>query len=113
MEEKPVIHIAARSFKPEDEEKHNDYYENWFYKTYIPLLGEVTGLTSAERYRIVKENPSYPKYMQILHFDDLRSFQEYDKNKELLAVRQAIDVKFPGTDWRWYVQYQRTMSWKK
>ena len=113
LDNQQVIHITARSFTPEDEDRQNEFYINWFYKTYIPLLGNVTGLRAADRYQIVKENPKYPKYIQIMRFDNLKSFQEYDKSEELNAVRRSMDANFPGSDYAWYVQYQRRNSWRK
>ncbi len=113
MEEKPVIHIAARSFKPEEEEKHNNYFEKWFYEAYVPRLGEVTGLKGADRYRIVKESPRYPKYIQILQFDNLKAYEEYERSPDLAAMRTSFDANFPGSDYRWFVQYQLARSWRK
>ncbi len=108
-----VIHITARNFKKEEEDRQNEFYENWFYKTYIPMLGNVTGLRAADRYQLTRDNPRYPKYIQIFRFDDLKSFQQYDKSEELNAVRQSMDANFPGSDYTWWVQYQRRISWRK
>jgi hypothetical protein len=113
MDNQPVIHIVGRNFKPEDEDRQNEFYQNWFYKTYVPLLGNVTGLRGVDRYQVVKESPKYPKYIQIFRFDNLKAFQEFDKNEELNAVRRSVDANFPGTDYAWWVQYQRTISWRK
>jgi ubiquinone/menaquinone biosynthesis C-methylase UbiE len=113
IDNQPVIHIAARSFKPEEEERQNKFYQEWFYKTYIPLLGSVTGLQAAERYEVVKESPTYPKYIQIMHFDNLKSFQDYDKSGEANAVRNSMEAHFTGSQYIWWVQYQRKISWRK
>jgi hypothetical protein len=114
MENAPVIHIAARSFKPEDEKKQSDFYEKWFYDAYIPILSEkVPGLNSVERYRIVKENPKYPEYIMTFGFDNLKSFQDYNNHVEMAAIRHVIDTNFPETDYTWFVQYQQTKSWRR
>jgi len=113
IDNQPVIHIVARTFKPEEEDKQNEFYEKWFYEAYIPLLGEVTGLRSANRYKIVKENPRYPKYIHIFRFDNLKSFNDYNKSEEINAVRQSVDANFPGNDYTWWVQYQQTLNWRK
>jgi heme-degrading monooxygenase HmoA len=109
----PVIHIAARTFKPEDEERHRQFYEKWFYEAYIPLLSNATGIRGVDSYRIVEENPKYPKYMMIFHFSSLKDFQDFNNNAELNGVRRAGDANFPGQDYAWYAQYQLTQSWRK
>jgi hypothetical protein len=112
MENRPVISIVSRYFLPGQEGKHNEYYEKWFFEAYVPFLSESAGLRAAERYRIVKENPDYPKYMQIWYFNNLKEHQMFEKSEEFQAILSAMDANFPGTDFRWWVQYWVADSWQ-
>jgi hypothetical protein len=112
MENAPVISIVSRYFLPGEEGKHNDYYEKWFFEAYVPFLNENVGLKGAERYRIVKDNPDYPKYIQLWYFKNLKEYQTFEKSEECQAVLSAMDANFPGTDFRWWAQYWVVNSWR-
>jgi hypothetical protein len=112
MENAPVISFVSRYFLPGDEAKHNDYYEKWFFDAYVPFLAENVGLRGAERYRIIHDNPDYPRYMQLWYFNNLKEYQAFEKSDELMAILSAMDANFPGTDFRWWVQYRVVKSWQ-
>jgi hypothetical protein len=113
-ENAPVIHIAGRNFRPEDDARQHDFYDKWLYEAYIPTVSQsIPGLLSVDRYHIVKENPKYPQYIMTYSFDNLKSFQNYNNHVETAAMRHVIDANFPETDYTWFVQYQLTKSWRK
>lgn len=111
MESLPIVSMIARTFMPWEETRHNEYFERWFFKAYVPLLGSLAGFNAVERYRIVKNNPDYPKYIQMWHVTNLKELQTFEKSPEFIAILNSMNANFPGTDFRWWAQYYVVSSW--
>jgi len=111
MENAPVIHIAARMFRPGEEDRYNDFLEKWYFEAYVPLIAQNPGFQGAGRYRILNETPDYPKYMMIFHFTNLAAFRNYDQSSEAAGIREATGANFPTSFFRWFVQYQIVNRW--
>jgi antibiotic biosynthesis monooxygenase (ABM) superfamily enzyme len=111
MENAPVIHIVARTFKPEDEERTYAYYEKWFFEAFVPLMAEFKGFQGLGFYRIFREDTAYPRYLMVFHFENIHAFREYDRSQELVGIREALGKNFPGSDYSWFVQYLMVKEW--
>jgi heme-degrading monooxygenase HmoA len=123
-EDAPIVHIEGYELPPADEEK----YDNWFTKfgneVYVPLLIKLPGLQQFSRYKfrytyspyaVVPKVPIvYPAYVSIIRFEDIKSFENFEKSPELAAFRQGLRIEFPkNLEYKWYVQYQLMRSWRK
>jgi hypothetical protein len=120
-----VLHMEVLRLSPEQENKFNDWFVRWAYRVYIPIIMKLPGLKGYDRFhhsgQDLKESrdyrvqeTEYPTYLSILYFEDVKSFENYEKSPELIAFREAIRMNFPGSlDYKWYVQYQLVKSWRK
>ncbi len=122
----PVIHIDGLRQSADD----SDRYAKWFSSTgsnvYIPLFARMPGIkridyfeytgitTSAWVAGMPKQDPEYPPYISIFHFDSVKAYEEFVKSAELAAFREGIKTLFPdGLNYKWNVQYQLIKSWRK
>lgn len=76
-------------------------------------LYRIVDVRLPEMYR-VKDNSVHPRWLSILHFENMKAFEDYEKSRELAAMRGALRAPFPaGLDYKWYVQYELMRSWRK
>lgn len=122
--ESPFIHIEGYRLPVAEEEKYGMWLNQWGYELHIPLIMRLPGLVEYDCYRVsdfpvldiykVEEADVHPAYLSILHFENLKAYEDYEKSKELAALRYALRVPFPrGLDYKWYVQYQLMKSLRK
>jgi hypothetical protein len=121
----PILHIEALRLSPGQQEQFNDWFVRWAYRVYIPILMKLPGLKAYNCFhhsgRDFQESrdyhsaeTDYPADLSLIYFEDVNSFENYERSPELIAFREAIRVNFPGSlDYKWYVQYQLQKSWRK
>ena len=119
-----VVLLEGYSVSPEVEEKYQTWFARWGYQVYLPLIMKLPGLKRCVQYEFTPINITdgvapirsveYPQYLNILTFDDLDSFEKYEKSLELSAFKGALQALLPvGLEHKWYVQYQLMKSWRK
>ena len=103
------------------------WFAKWGYEFYIPLLTRLPGLKGYFLYKFIdigweglpefykpKRPVEYPLYLSFVHFDNIESYEHYEKSIELAGFRDAMNNALSGgLDFRWYVQYQLVKSWRK
>jgi hypothetical protein len=56
----------------------------------------------------------YPRYLSVIYFENMPDIDNYEKSTELAALQKSLRGVFPrGLNYKWYVQYQLTKSFKK
>jgi hypothetical protein len=127
VESAPIMHIEGYALSQGDEERYETWFKKWGYELYIPWLMKLPGLKEYSWYRLInvestglpdfyktKRAVEYPQYLSILHFENVSAYENYEKSIELAGFREAMKLPFPeGLDFKWYVQYQLTHSWRK
>jgi hypothetical protein len=120
-----VLDMEVLNLTTEEEETYNRWLTRWAYPVYIPILMRLPGLKayncfhhSGQDYQESKDYPAreteYPGYISMLYFEDIKAFRNYERSPELVAFREAVRVKFPGSyNHKWYIQYQLVKSWRK
>jgi hypothetical protein len=120
IENAPIMHLEAYRPTPEEQEKYVKWLSNFGYE-FVPLFMKLAGLkgydffkdTGHEVMGEVRET-EYPAYLSIQYFENLKSFEDYTKSKELVIFQKALRNVFPrGLNYKWYVQYQLAQSWRK
>ena len=87
MENAPVINLTGYTPAPGTDADTWNRYDQWSQEVYHPLmLLKVAGLTGTDRYRIVKENPAYPLQVTIMHYGNLKLWEDSLKSPERIAV---------------------------
>lgn len=120
----PVIHLEGYRLLPEEEDKYERWFSKYGNEVFIPLLMKLPGINRYSWYQNVpyefpdifktKRSVEYPPNLSIITFTNLTACEDYEKSMELAALRAGINTCFPkGLDFRWYVQYQLTRSWRK
>jgi len=121
IENAPIMHIEGYHLRPDEAEQHSKWLNEYGFNAFVPLFVglpglrgydcfENTGLTGLTKVR----ECDYPQHLSILYFENIAAFENYEKSRELVAFQKAIANIFPsGLNYRWYVQYQLTKSWRK
>jgi len=87
MENAPVINLTGMALAPGADTDTWNRYQKWAQEVYHPLLlTKVVGCTGTDRYRIVKENSAYPLQFTIMHYDNLKLWEDSLKSPERIAV---------------------------
>ena len=121
VDDAPILNLAAFNLDHENAEKYFTWLIELGQRVYVPILMKVAGLKAMKFYRWtgrvgeqeIKE-PGYPRYVSLIYFDSLKSYEGYAESPELVAFREALKIPFPGgLDYKWNVQYELTRSWRK
>jgi len=127
VENSPVIHLEGYALSDTEQKRYDTWFNKYGREVFIPLLMKSTGLIDYRRYRFIdvpstglsdiqtpKRSVEYPPYLSILTFANIKTFESYEASLELAAFKSAIQGQFPlGLNYKWYVQYQLTQSWRK
>ena len=121
IENAPIMHLEAYRLSPGEQEKYVTWFNEYGAWIFIPLFLRLPGLKrydwfkdTGRRRRTFTRESEYPPYLFILYFNDIKSFESFTKSPELTAFNQALRTVFPyGLNYKWYVQYQLTKSWRK
>jgi hypothetical protein len=91
MENIPVINLTGVTPAPGTDADTWNRYNNWAQEVDNPLIWlKIAGLTGTDRYRIVKENPAYPLQITVMHYDNLRFWEDSQKSPERLAMTAEL-----------------------
>jgi hypothetical protein len=96
----------------EEEKKYDDWFATKGQRMYLQLLTNGEGVTRIEHCRVVRPGPLYPLYMTFFSFGSIKAFADWEKNREVATIRDAIKTTFQAT-LSWHVQYELTKSWRK
>ena len=124
VENAPIMHLEGYGFSFDEQGQYNTWVTKWGHEVYIPWLTKLPGLKEYARYqffdawspyaKVPRAPAQYPPYLSILHFEDIHSYENYEKSMELAAFREAMKLPFPqDLEFKWYVQYQLMRSWRK
>jgi hypothetical protein len=120
-----VVHIEALELSPQEKLRYDEWFTKYAYRIYIPVIMRLPGLRSYSRYLDTGEGPEavtpsrpqeskYPVYLNILYFENLKAFEEYESSPELASFKR--DMKHEVSDslvTKWYFQYELIKSWRK
>ena len=125
-ENAPVLLLYGASLSPDDWEKYHNWFNDWGYPVYLPVLLKVPGvieycrlwLTNIQRRTPpkpgVSENPNYPQDLTIIYFENLKAYQNFEKSREFAAFKKNLAAEFPnGLNYKWNVVYRLTGRWTK
>lgn len=121
IENAPVMHFEACFLSPENQGKYHNWFSESGCKIFIPLFVNLPGLKGYDWYRLTNlgtrrdaRDTEYPPYLSIIYFDNIHSFETFEKSKELYAFQKTVRSVFPlGLKYDWYVEYELTQSWRK
>jgi hypothetical protein len=122
----PVILLYGAGFSPDDWDKYHNWFNEWGYSVYVPMLMKVPGVTEYSRWWLtnidgmttpkpgVTENSEYPQDLSIIYFENLKAYQNFEKSREFAAFRKTLAAEFPnGLNYKWNVVYRLTGRWTK
>ena len=120
IENAPFMHLEACRMTPEEQEKYNKWF-NEYGRVFIPLFMKTGGLKGYDYLKKSSFSPAaqareteYPSYLSILYFEDQKAFEHFEESPEQVSFQSALRNIFPlGVNYKWYVQYQLTQSWRK
>jgi len=125
-ESAPVILLYGAVLSPDDWEKYHNWFNDWGYTIYIPVLLKVPGVIEFSRLWLsntpgkstprpgVTENPEYPQDLSIIYFENLKAYQNFEKSREFAAFRKTLAAEFPnGLNYKWNVVYRLTGRYTK
>lgn len=118
----PVIHLEA--FTSEKPWEYGDWCVKYANRIYLPALMKIPGIRGYDRYRnagiplppltIQPVESNYPLFLQVVYFEDLQAFENYERSPELASFKKAMKSDLSETLVpQWYVQYKLLGSWRK
>ena len=107
MENVPLINIIASNPRPEDIDK----LALWYNDVHVPMLMKY-GVKSAERFKILTENPDYPTYLNMYHYANLRGYEERQSPQASTKIAKDVQATWPnGYGIRWRIGYKEHKKW--
>jgi heme-degrading monooxygenase HmoA len=121
IENAPVMHLEAYRMTEEDQGKYNKWFNEYGSRVFIPLFMKTCGLKGYDYLKYSGFGPvnlaretEYPSYLSVLYFEDVAAFEHFQASPEQVSFQSALRYVFPlGLNYKWYVQYQLTHSWRK
>ena len=111
MATKPVIHVVGTECPPEMEEK----FDRWYSERHVPDLLKFKGLKKVTRYKILRPNEEYPKFLTVYEFESREQFEAYFVSPERSAAAEDwrnIQQKLKASQ-KWAVQFETIKTWQK
>ena len=111
MKQNSIIHIVGVQFKPELEKK----FQKWYEEVHVPILFKFPGLKKITEYKIVSSDVSFPNFLAIYEFDNIETFEKYEKSEELAISRKQAKETWGEEEQKikWRVQYKTIKIWEK
>jgi heme-degrading monooxygenase HmoA len=117
----PIMHLEAYRLSADNQEKYYNWFSESGCKIFIPLFMNLPGLKGYDWYKFTGLMRSrevrvqnYPAYLSVVYFDNIDSFNNFEKSREQTAFQKALRAVFPrGPEYEWYVQYEFTNTWRK
>jgi hypothetical protein len=120
IENAQVVSLEAFRLSAEEEEKYFNWFNDFGFDSFVPLFTRFPGLKGYDWYRFLRlglvdaKEDEYPKYLSLIYFENIPAFDNFVKSPELAAFLKMLGSVFPrGLNYKWYVQYQLTKSWRK
>jgi heme-degrading monooxygenase HmoA len=115
------INMEAYQLSPGEDEKYEQWLNDYGYNIFLPLFLKVPGLRGYDCFKCVDikgtteaRETKYPLYLSIVYFENIEAFDNYAKSAELVVLQKGLRNVFPrGPVYKWYVQYQLVKSWRK
>lgn len=116
-----ILYLEAFRLSPDEQDKYYKWFNDYGCNIFMPLLMKLPGLmgydwyedTGLRRRQDIKEL-EYPKYLSIIYFENIESYEAYEKSPELIALQKSMRSVFPRVlNYKWHVQYQLVKSWRK
>lgn len=111
MAAKAVIHVVGTVCPPEMEKK----FDAWYSERHVPDLLKFKGLKKVTRYKILRPNEDYPKFLTIYEFESREQFEAYFTSPERAAAAkdwQKIQKELSASQ-KWAVQFEQIKTWQK
>ncbi len=125
-ENAPVILLYGASLSPDEWDKYHNWFNDWGYPVYLPVLLKVPGVIEYSRWWLsnirsrmppkpnISEDPKYPQDLSIIYFENLKAYQNFEKSREFAAFNKTLAAEFPnGLNLKWNVVYRLTGRWTK
>jgi len=121
IENASVMHFEAYRLSPEEQDKYNAWFAEYAVNIFMPLFMKLPGLKGYDFYKHtgfaarndVRET-EFPASLSVVYFENIQAFENFEKSIELETFRKTMWNVFPrGLNFKWYVQYQLTQSWRK
>jgi hypothetical protein len=119
----PIMSLEAFALSPEEEAPYFEWFNEYGGSIFLPLFMKMPGLKGYDWYQYLGAGfgrsadtrvVNYPRYLSVLYFADIPAYDDFVNSQELASFLKAMRRVFPrGLDYRWYVQYQLTQSWRK
>jgi len=117
----PIVSLEAFRLSDEEQEKYFNWFNEFGCSSFVPLFMKLPGLKGYDWYQATGLPPSldlreheYPKYLSMIYFENIQAFENFVESSELAAFLKMMGSVFPyGLNYKWYVQYQLTKSWRK
>jgi uncharacterized protein (TIGR02118 family) len=106
-----IINIVASECKPSEEVKFN----KWYNEIHIPMLLKFPGLKGVTRYKLVGGDKGQVKYLAVYEFDDIASFEAFEKSPELASAKEEMGQTWNNYmfDIKYRARYETIKTWKK
>jgi hypothetical protein len=121
IENAPIMYLEAYRTSPGEQPPYHKWFSDYGCNLFMPLLLKLPGLsgydwyedTGLRRRQDVREN-EYPRYLSIVYFESIESYENFLKCPELAALQKSMRSVFPGgLNYKWHVLYQLVKSWRK
>ena len=107
MDNSKVIHIVASTPRPKDLPK----LAVWYSEVHVPMLMNY-GVKLTEHFKALVENPDYPAYMNMYHYDNIQGYEECQSPQASAEISKDIQARWPnGYGIRWRIGYIEHKKW--
>jgi hypothetical protein len=117
----PIISLEAYRTAAVQDEQYYKWFNDYGCNLLMPLIMKLPGVaaygwyedTGRRRWPDTRET-EYPKYLSIIYFENVDSYENYAGSSELAALRKSLRSVFPrGLNFKWYVQYRLVTSCRR
>jgi len=128
-EKAPVVLLKGLSLSVDEWDKYDTWIREWAYDVYIPMLLKVPGVNEYTRCWLsnvdvgysgstpkpgATESVNYPQDLSIIHFENVKAYQNFLKSKELAVFEKNLATEFPsGLTYKWSVAAWLLRRWMK
>jgi hypothetical protein len=120
IENAPLMHLEGYRMSLEEAERFNKWFDTYS-RVFMPLFIKNCGLKGYDYFKysglapaVSAKETEYPSHISILYFENIEAFEHFDRSSEQSSFQSALRTIFPlGLNYKWYVQYRLTQSWRK
>jgi hypothetical protein len=116
-----LMHMEAYRISAAEADLYRKWFDDYAVNIFIPLFLKLPGVRGYDFFRDTgvrinqyARETKYPVYLSVVYFEDIKSFEQFEKSHELERFRKNLMQVFPplGPNIKWYVQYQLIKSWR-